>query len=55
MVLLVHYCNMKMAMKTVAADTGSSVSDNTIRKALRRAGYLTRDAREVERKKVGYT
>lgn len=35
------------------SDTGSSVSDNTIRKALRRAGYLTRDAREVERKKVG--
>ena len=27
--------------------------DTTIRKALRRAGYLTRDAREVERKKVG--
>jgi|SRR5579885_1226411 small subunit ribosomal protein S9 len=27
--------------------------DNSIRKALRRAGYMTRDAREVERKKVG--
>lgn len=27
--------------------------DTTIRKALRRAGYMTRDAREVERKKVG--
>jgi small subunit ribosomal protein S9 len=31
----------------------AGVSDNTIRKVLRRAGYLTRDAREVERKKVG--
>jgi small subunit ribosomal protein S9 len=27
--------------------------DNTIRKILRKAGYLTRDSREVERKKVG--
>lgn len=27
--------------------------DNMIRKALRKAGYMTRDAREVERKKVG--
>lgn len=27
--------------------------DSLIRKALRKAGYLTRDAREVERKKVG--
>ena len=33
---------------------GSSGSaGNTIRKALRQAGYMTRDAREVERKKVG--
>ena len=33
---------------------GGSVSGNlTLRKILRRAGYLTRDAREVERKKVG--
>lgn len=29
-------------------------SDNSIRKRLRQAGYLTRDAREVERKKVGF-
>jgi small subunit ribosomal protein S9 len=37
------------------SDGGSgSVSGNlTLRKILRRAGYLTRDAREVERKKVG--
>ena len=27
--------------------------DETLRSALRRAGYVTRDAREVERKKVG--
>jgi small subunit ribosomal protein S9 len=27
--------------------------DETLRKALRKAGYVTRDAREVERKKVG--
>lgn len=32
---------------------GSAAGDNTLRKTLRRAGYLTRDAREVERKKVG--
>lgn len=32
--------------------TGGS-GDQSIRRALRRAGYLTRDAREVERKKVG--
>lgn len=32
---------------------GDSSAEDSIRKALRRAGYLTRDAREVERKKVG--
>ena len=32
---------------------GGSVGDQLVRKALRKAGYLTRDAREVERKKVG--
>jgi small subunit ribosomal protein S9 len=31
----------------------TSSGGSSIRKALRRAGYLTRDAREVERKKVG--
>lgn len=31
----------------------SGSGDTSIRKALRKAGYLTRDAREVERKKVG--
>ncbi len=28
--------------------------DETLRKPLRDAGYVTRDAREVERKKVGF-
>jgi len=28
--------------------------DETLRKALRKAGFVTRDAREVERKKVGF-
>lgn len=32
---------------------GSGSTDTTLRKTLRKAGYLTRDAREVERKKVG--
>ena len=32
---------------------GSGEGTLTLRKILRRAGYLTRDAREVERKKVG--
>jgi small subunit ribosomal protein S9 len=32
---------------------GNAESENSIRKILRRAGFLTRDAREVERKKVG--
>lgn len=31
--------------------TGSG--ENTMRKIMRRSGYMTRDAREVERKKVG--
>ena len=37
-------------------ETGSGSEDEgnkVIRRALRRAGYLTRDAREVDRKKVG--
>jgi small subunit ribosomal protein S9 len=34
-----------------SSDGGTGVL--TLRKVLRRAGYLTRDAREVERKKVG--
>lgn len=32
---------------------GSSGGDTSLRKILRQAGYLTRDAREVERKKYG--
>lgn len=34
-------------------DDSSSGSSGPVRKTLRKAGYLTRDAREVERKKVG--
>ncbi|RDI44754.1 30S ribosomal protein S9 [Aquicella lusitana] len=34
-------------------DTSGGMADDSVRRALRRAGYLTRDAREVERKKVG--
>jgi len=35
-------------------ETGDDSSDaGSLRKILRKAGYLTRDAREVERKKVG--
>lgn len=34
-------------------DKSTGEGDGTLRRALRRAGYLTRDAREVERKKVG--
>ncbi|OGT63723.1 MAG: 30S ribosomal protein S9 [Gammaproteobacteria bacterium RIFCSPHIGHO2_12_FULL_45_12] len=37
----------------VLAEDGSSESGGLQKKALRRAGYMTRDAREVERKKVG--
>jgi small subunit ribosomal protein S9 len=33
--------------------SSSGSADDSIRKTLRKAGYLTRDAREVERKKVG--
>ena len=35
-------------------DTGESIAgENSMRRIMRRAGYMTRDAREVERKKVG--
>jgi len=33
--------------------TGTGTEGHTLRKILRKAGYVTRDAREVERKKVG--
>lgn len=33
--------------------TGGDVTENSLRKILRKAGYLTRDARQVERKKFG--
>jgi small subunit ribosomal protein S9 len=34
-------------------EAGGDAGENTMRKIMRRAGYMTRDAREVERKKVG--
>lgn len=34
-------------------DAGADATDTTMKVMLRKAGYLTRDAREVERKKVG--
>lgn len=37
----------------VEATSIDPTSEESIKKTLRRAGYLTRDAREVERKKVG--
>lgn len=36
-----------------ATDGDGDDSSNPIRRTLRKAGYLTRDSREVERKKVG--
>jgi small subunit ribosomal protein S9 len=40
--------------ETGEADAGGTGGNTlTLRKTLRKAGYLTRDAREVERKKVG--
>jgi small subunit ribosomal protein S9 len=35
------------------AEASTDTNENTMRKIMRRAGYMTRDAREVERKKVG--
>lgn len=40
-------------MKYEQASGADTNAENSIRKLLRAAGYLTRDAREVERKKVG--
>jgi small subunit ribosomal protein S9 len=34
-------------------DGSVEASENSMRRIMRRAGYMTRDAREVERKKVG--
>ena len=42
---------VKYDEEATTADTADS--DNTFRKKLRAAGYLTRDSRRVERKKVG--
>ena len=38
---------------TSEADSSTGAEGDSVKKILRKAGYLTRDAREVERKKVG--
>jgi small subunit ribosomal protein S9 len=35
------------------SEHGGATGDNSLRRVLRGAGYLTRDARKVERKKIG--
>lgn len=40
-------------LKYELASGADAYAENSIRKKLRQAGYVTRDAREVERKKVG--
>lgn len=47
---LLKYENGDITTDDTSGDEGSS---GPIKKTLRKAGYLTRDAREVERKKVG--
>ena len=42
-----------IARALIRYEVKTTQDDTTIRQALRRAGYTTRDAREVERKKVG--
>jgi small subunit ribosomal protein S9 len=42
-----------IAIGDVEPEAGDAEGTLTLRKILRRAGYLTRDARQVERKKVG--
>lgn len=52
----IRHAISRALLKYEADDEGDDSSGDTggpIKKTLRRAGYLTRDAREVERKKVG--
>lgn len=50
---LLKYEQGDVVVETTDDGTGTGSSGGPIKKALRKAGYLTRDAREVERKKVG--
>lgn len=52
---LLQYGRAMGEVDPVEGESGSSSGEGklTIRKILRTAGYLTRDARQVERKKVG--
>ena len=49
---ILHGISRALSQYEIKTASDESV-DNSIRKALRKAGCLTRDAREVERKKVG--
>lgn len=44
---------LKFEQNETEGEGEGDIGSDTIKKILRRAGYLTRDAREVERKKVG--
>ncbi len=41
------------AEATVAGEEDGAANENSFRRVLRKAGFVTRDARKVERKKVG--
>ena len=47
--MALHRASRQAPLDTVLLDA----DDDLLRGQLRRAGYVTRDAREVERKKVG--
>jgi small subunit ribosomal protein S9 len=53
---LINYDEEFAAKKPVndATAADDSANDNSYRRILRRLGYVTRDSREVERKKVGH-
>ncbi len=50
---LVKYDEDGIVKTDTDGDTGTGTDANSFRRLLRKAGLLTRDAREVERKKVG--
>ena len=50
---LADHLPAKLADALAAAPAGLMAYDEVHRRPLRKAGFVTRDAREVERKKVG--
>lgn len=53
---LIQYDEGDLVKSTTDSDSSDAevaANENSFRKVLRRAGYVTRDSREVERKKVG--